>query len=145
MLTNKENVCPAENKRRTYINSIERARAVIRTPEFVESSPLKIQETLDELKITFKRFEEKHQALVQWATKEEFEKQDDIYAQVEKNYRQVVVAYKQQLIVCQSKIETNESVTSEESSAVPKNEPDSNESENTSAVYENESESETEH
>lgn len=93
-----EKVRPVENRRRTYINSIERARAVIRTPEFMESSALKLQETLDELKIAFKRFEEEHQMLIQWANKEEFDKQDEIYAQIEKNYRQTVVTYKERII-----------------------------------------------
>lgn len=93
----KEKVCPAQNRRRTYMNAIERAKAWINTHEFVESPAIRIQEAIDDLRISFKRFEDEHQSLISWIDSEEFSKQDEIYARVQSSFQKTIVAYKQRI------------------------------------------------
>lgn len=88
---------PEENRRQTYINSINRVKAFVYSSEFKQQSVTAIEQKREFLEKAYGNFVEEHQKLVQWVPSNCFEREDNKFAQVEQIYPELIIKIRQRL------------------------------------------------
>lgn len=102
---------PEENRRQTYVNSINRVKDFVHSSEFKQQSAVVIEQKREFLEKLYGNFVEEHQKLVQWVPKNCYAKEDNKFAQVEEIYQDLIIKFRQRL----SELETRAAIARQKS------------------------------